>query len=111
MKEEVKIILNYLKKKENTRRIKCITIVESKQLLDYINNLQEENKELKDYLKIMEKSKDDNLNRFLDYKQRNEKAIEYIEKTMRIDDEYPNYMEMEICEYEELISILKEGKK
>ena len=39
--ENIKEILSYLKKKENTRRIKCITIEESKQLLDYITNLQQ----------------------------------------------------------------------
>lgn len=49
------------------------------ELLDYITNLQEENKRLKDYLKIMEKSKDNNLHRFLDYKQRIDKAVEYLE--------------------------------
>jgi hypothetical protein len=49
---------------------------ERKQLLNYITNLQEENKRLKDYLKIMEKGKDNNLHRFLDYKQRIDKAIE-----------------------------------
>ena len=32
-----------------------------------------------EYLKIMEKGKDNNLNRFLDYKSRIDKAIEYIE--------------------------------
>lgn len=50
------------------------------------------------------------LEKYNDYKSRNEKAIEYIEKTMRIDDEYPDYMEMEICEYQELLDILKGDK-
>ena len=40
MNDEIKEILDYLKDEENTRRIKCITIEESKQLLDYITNLQ-----------------------------------------------------------------------
>ena len=52
---------------------------EPQQLKDYITNLQEENEKLKDYLKIMEKGKDNNLNRFLDYKTRCEKAIEKLE--------------------------------
>ena len=49
-------------------------------LVNMIKKLEGEIEELKDYLKIMEKGKDNNLNRFLDYKSRNEKAIEYIQK-------------------------------
>lgn len=41
MNKEIKEILDYLKKKENTRRIKCITIEESKLLLDYITKINE----------------------------------------------------------------------
>ena len=55
MNDEIKEILDYLKDEENTRRIKCITIEESKQLLDYITNLQL-------------------------YKYRCEKALEYLDK-------------------------------
>lgn len=51
---------------------------EEKRIENYITNLQEENERLKDYLKIMEKGKDNNLHRFLDYKQRIDKAINYI---------------------------------
>ena len=56
MKDEIKEILSYLKKKENTRRIKCITIEESKQLLDYITNLQQENERLKERVAYLERS-------------------------------------------------------
>ena len=41
MTEEIKEIIDYLIDEECTRRIKCITIEESKQLLDYITNLQQ----------------------------------------------------------------------
>ncbi len=61
MNNEIKEILSYLKKKENTRRIKCITIEESKQLLDYITNLKHENEELKkeiSFLYNLEHNKD-----------------------------------------------------
>lgn len=47
MTEEIKEIIDYLIDEECTRRIKCITIEESKQLLDYIKNLQQENEKLK----------------------------------------------------------------
>lgn len=42
MTEEIKEIIDYLIDEECTRRIKCITIEESKQLLDYIKNLQQD---------------------------------------------------------------------
>lgn len=50
MTEEIKEIIDYLIDEECTRRIKCITIEESKQLLDYITNLQQENEKLKQTL-------------------------------------------------------------
>lgn len=61
-----------------------------------------------------ETSKEGILNQFyyehyelLDLQQRIDKAIEYIDKHIRIDDEYPNYMEMLIEEHDELLSILR----
>ena len=36
-----------------------------------------------------------------------DKAIEYINKHIRIDDEYPDYMEMLIEERDELLDILR----
>ncbi len=42
-----------------------------------------------------------------DLQQRIDKAIEYIEKHIRIDDEYPAYMELLIEERDELLEILK----
>lgn len=36
-----------------------------------------------------------------------DKAIEYIDKHIRIDDEYPDYMEMLVEEKNELLNILK----
>ena len=51
-----------------------------------ITNLDKENEDLKNYLKIMERARDTNINRFLDYKQRNEKAIDYIDSNDFIYD-------------------------
>ena len=42
--------------------------------------------------------------------QRIDKAIDYIDRHIRIDDEYPAYMEMLIEERDELLEILKGGK-
>ena len=55
-------------------------------LLDYITNLQQEKE---------------------DYKSRIEKAIEYIKEHIRIDDEYPAYMEMLVEERDNLLNILQ----
>ncbi len=41
-----------------------------------------------------------------DYKQRIDKAIKYIKEHIRIDDEYPDYMEMLLEERNELLEIL-----
>lgn len=107
MKEEIKEILDntleYLEGIDETRNTKILTTNEINILLDYITNLQEK---CENYRKLKERYQ---IEKEL-YKQRNEKAIEYIEKTMRIDDEYPDYMEMEICEYQELLNILKGDK-
>ena len=81
MKDEIKEILDNIKKCCDITKDQSFTVYQRQdilKLLDYITNLQEENEELKDYLKIMEKGKDNNLNRFLDYKSRIDKAIEYI---------------------------------
>lgn len=41
-----------------------------------------------------------------DYKSRVEKAIKYIKEHIRIDDEYPAYMEMLVEERDNLLNIL-----
>lgn len=38
-------------------------------------------------------------------------AREYIKNTMEIDSEYPDYMQLEICEYQELLDILDKENK
>ena len=97
MNNEIKEILSYLKKKENTRRIKCITIEESKQLLDYITNLQQENKSLTEQLEYLrsgeylnqvkwERDLNENLNQtmsieLIDYKSRCEKINEILKES------------------------------
>ena len=102
MKDEIKEIILYLKKKENTRNIKCITLSEKDKLLDYITNLQEENEYLKkhqrfhkkfgnDYIFCVEGDKETYKDLLLekqeeleDYKSRIEKAVEYMNNTFNI---------------------------
>lgn len=62
-------------------------------LLDYIINLQKENEMLKDNAIHNDKVVD--------------KAIEYIKEHIRIDDEYPAYMEMLVEERDNLLNILQ----
>lgn len=119
--QEVKEILNYLKKKENTRRIKCITIEESKQLLDYITNLKQNNKELSmifdtfskrpyAHKYLEEKKKELNNNKIIgldsemiykdyyDLKLRINKAIEYLEQPNRDNFDYSKVQLIQILE-------------
>ena len=74
---EWKAILDYITNLQTIEQQYSAILSENAELENKITNLQEENENLKDYLKIMEKGKDNNLNRFLDYKSRCEKAIEY----------------------------------
>jgi chromosome segregation ATPase len=72
-------------------------------LLNYITNLQKENEdllyEINGYLKEKEKLKE-KINKLEDYKQRNEKAIEYIKKDTRwFDSEYAKTYGM-LCDCE-----------
>lgn len=78
MNDEIKEILDF-KENADYKRLSCD---ETAILKDYITNLQQENKELKD--EIIRQSKAqvilDNENTELqDYKSRTEKAVEYIE--------------------------------
>lgn len=84
MEDEIKEIIDYLKKKENTRRIKCITIEESKILLDYIEN---KDKEI------------DRLNNIRD------KANKIINTIFEEENWYQNY------DYNDLVDKLKELKE
>ena len=75
---------------------------------DYITNLQQENERLKEELKnrpIVDFTFDV-YKELEDYKSRCEKAVEYIKEHIRIDDEYPSYMEMLVEEKNELLNIL-----
>ena len=109
MNKEIKEILDKFKDYNLTTR-------ESKLLLDYITNLQQENERLKeennnkamnDYAHAIDESWYREL--YDDYKSRCEKAIEYIKEHIRIDDEYPDYMEMLIEERDDLLNILQNG--
>lgn len=58
----------------------------------YVYQLETENKQLRKALQ--------------EERERNKKAREYIKEHIRIDDEYPDYMEMLIEERNELLEIL-----
>ena len=82
------------------------------------NAVEKENKRLKEELEITQEKWDKDIQfvecrtkEWLDYKTRNEKAIEYIKEHIRIDDEYPAYMEMLVEEKDELLKILQGGDK
>ena len=117
MKEEIKeISLRELLDTEFTindkmEMVGTFTLDRINMISDILNNLQEENENLKDYLKIMEKGKDNNLNRFLDYKQRNEKAIEYIKENATYDEEYKVFCDdLRYDDCLDLLNILKGDK-
>ena len=57
-----------------------------------IKELEQENENLKEYLKIMEKAKDNNLNRFLDYLTNIEQENERLKKQLNCKEVYSNYM-------------------
>lgn len=95
MTEEIKEILDYLIDEECTRRIKCITIEESKQLLDYIKNitnLQQENESHKKEMNYYKKQ-------YYNCKSRIDKVLKYLGKCDWNDK----------CCFENLINILTGG--
>lgn len=69
-------------------------------IFDKIHSLITENEQLKEDKKFYADA-------FLNLRNRNDRAIEYINKHIRIDDEYPAYMELLIEERDELLEILK----
>lgn len=90
MKDEIKEILDYL----NIKGKKMIGIKQKELLLDYITNLQEENESLHTRIKTIKRRRKEQTakirkyreeitnkqNSNKDYKQRIDKAIEYIKK-------------------------------
>ncbi len=92
--KHLKYILNDLQDYANGKFVSPLELVDSEceLLLNYITNLQKENEELKDTIKKDKHllgcnfSKKDKYKQERDiYKQRNEKAIEYIENNNHID--------------------------
>ena len=86
--------------------------------INYIHNLDKENKSLQSQLKAKE---EENEQLKADYgnlaqverdflKEVIKEAREYIKEHIRIDDEYPAYMEMLITERDELYEILSKGE-
>ena len=86
--------------------------------INYIHNLDKENKSLQSQLKEKE---EENEQLKADYgnlaqverdflKEVIKEAREYIKEHIRIDDEYPAYMEMLITERDELDEILSKGE-
>ena len=89
-----------------------------KKLEDYIKNLEEENFNLREgiYIEKMSfPSKGRNFKELMEMptyqelQERIDKAIDYIDRHIRIDDEYPAYMEMLIEERDDLLKILNGG--
>ena len=80
MKDEIKEILNRLDFNEWEVDLYKVPITWSElyNIRDYITNLEQEYEELIDYLNIMVRANNNNMNRFLDYKSRIDKAIDYI---------------------------------
>lgn len=79
MIEEIKEILSIVSEGQDS--------IQRQQLVNYITNLQKENEnllyEINGYLKEKKQYKE-KINKLEDYKQRNEKAIEYIKNDLQI---------------------------
>ena len=97
------------------RKLKVYSIED---FINYIHNLDKENKSLQSQLKAKE---EENKQLKADYgnlaqverdflKEIIKEAREYIKEHIRIDDEYPAYMEMLITERDELDEILSKGE-
>lgn len=141
MNDEIKEILDKINNVVNHKEASYNALVETKAedyklLLDYITNLQQENDMLKQGVKdtydtsqemLAEKQQEierlkaqlygcdellENDTRTIeDYKSRLDKAIEYINEHIRIDAEYPSYMEMHVEERDNLLNILQNGSE
>ena len=77
--KEILDILNFNKKYLLDKTCKIEDFISIRQiitLLDYITNLQEENKNL--HIQLEDKANEQIKTMYLEYKQRNEKAIQYI---------------------------------
>ena len=127
MNDEIREILDYFRKYATIRENTMIS-----EIKDYITNLQQENQKLKEKLNCKEyfsstmpedtefviltknnydrQQKDIQLE-LIDYKSRVDKAVEYIKEHIRIDDEYPAYMEMLVEERDNLLNILQNGSE
>lgn len=71
-----------------------------------LKKLQEENERLKEQSYINLERNIEAYKIVEDYEQRIKKAVDYIKEHIRIDDEYPAYMEMLIEERDNLLNIL-----
>lgn len=78
-------------------------------IINAITNLQEENEDLKDRLKVMEHFKNSLLEENKDYKSRCEKAIEYIKGFENKFKGYAVFLDKRFLDLEELLSILNGG--
>lgn len=111
MNNDIKEIIDYLKN-ENAYNIGQgdleITLYkyEVDKLLDYINNLQEENENLKDYLDIFKLSNKTKQETIDDFRKRIDKAVEYINE----NSAFMNDDEWEVFNKKELLNILNGGE-
>lgn len=84
MKEEIKEILK-LYKNDDIEYYNLVSDLGYDKLLDYITDLQEENKRLKENNYLLIDYQDMEI-RYNEYKQRNEKAIDFMNNTFSISN-------------------------
>ena len=108
MKDEIKEILDKMPK--SITKILSIPSKDAKILLDYITNLQEENKRLKkDNLLLIDYQ--DMEQKYDDYKSRNEKTIEYIRSLCYIESKNEWFTYGDDLSPEHIVNILQGSDK
>ena len=119
--KEIEKMLKYLKNNtyipdETKRKYKILHRDEVNLLLSYIEQLEKENDRLKEVVENLttmtvngdtKQIKNTAQYKLEQLENNRDKALQYIKETMKEDLEYPDYMQMEVCEYQELIDILK----
>ena len=108
MNKEIKEILDFLEGIVNEKYAmpseqELLNEKEIKILLDYITNLQEENEKL--YIQLEDKANEQIKTMYLEYKSRNEKAIEKIKKIQENAIKYGANHDAIICQ--DLLNILQ----
>ena len=118
MNDEIKEILDNIKKCCEITKDQSFIVYQRQDilaLLDYITNLQEENKILNENNQAMQEEMARTWKIADDYKSKNDKAIEYIENDMPYleepDDDYENTHKMKEYDKSILLTILQGSDK